>query len=378
MYLLPIVAYEYAVQYTFSGWKKEKHVKKSLIAALIPVAGLAVMANAQAPTPTTIENGWVQYQTNFGIMQIRFAIDGDGRNAQASNPINASLTTFAPGPQATSVGLTLQARFQITGTNTRIPTAVINGRNFGLGRSSFSNTTTYNAITHNDAIPGGRTNRGQTTLAVDNTASGTTLNYGLFGAAAEFRGQIGAYGTARTNVHNWNAASGNAVAGQGIFPGNPQASTVTANLAGNSRIRTNNGFQNLTGTTISGFDAQLNNAAGLAPDLNLTPGFGTAFSNWENFYRVVFVPRANTGDGIRNITVSYNGNLQYIAGYSSPSETTSALIAYAFLANGGLYGGATNPSTPVDGLASVTFQVPTPGAAALLGLGGLVAFRRRR
>ena len=388
MYLLPIVAYEYAVQYTFSGWKKEKHVKKSLIAALIPVAGLAAMANAQAPTPTTIENGWVQYQTNFGIMQIRFAVDGDGRNAQASNPIAASLTTLTPGPGATSVGLTLQARFQITGTNTRIPSSVINGRNFGLGRVSFSNTTTYNSISHNDAIPNGRTDRGQTTVAQSDTFGGTTLNYGLFGATREFRNAIGAFGGSRGNSSNWNAGQGNAVAGQNIFPDNVSVvggasgvnTTVAASLAGSSRVRVNNGFQSASGTTISAFDAQLTGIAALAPFLNDGLGFQTGFSNWENFYRVVFVPRANTSDLPRDVTVSFNGNVQYLAGYSDPTGqgTSSAGIAYAFLANAGLYGASQNPSTPIDGLASVTFQVPTPGAAALLGLGGLAAFRRRR
>jgi hypothetical protein len=360
-------------------------VKKNVIAALLPVAGLAVMASAQTSAPVR------SYTNAFGTMEIRWAVDGDGRNAEAANPLAASLVnlfpaaTLVPGAQSSAVGLTLQARIATTAANSTIPSTVTGQGNYGIGRVSFGTSNSYNRIKHNDSVSNAYTgglSRGQTTLGDVGTGSITSLptdGYALFGATSQFRSFIGGYGSSRTNTNNWNSANGNAVANQNIRSGNAQTSgsgiTNNANLNGSSRARLANGFQEQagqngqTGTTLAAFDASVNtNISGDVASNFTDLGNNGAFSPWVNIYRVVFNPRPNAGtDLARNVTVTFNGNVQYISAVSyNPDINATLLRVDSFL------------GTATDAVATATFTVPTPATAALLGLGGLMAARRRR
>ena len=359
-------------------------MKKNVIAALLPVAGLAMVASAQVPQ-VIVENGWVSYtRAGVGTLEVRWAIDGDSRNAQASNPIDfaGGIPSFLPGAGATAVGLTLQARFTALGANPTIPAAVTGQGNYGIARVSFGTTNSYNRISHTDAVSNGWTgaiSRGQTTMG-SGTGVVATDGYALFGATSQFRNFIGAYGSARTNTSNWNAANGNAVSGQNVIPGNAQAGAgawslpgITGSPAGvTTRSRVGNGIQaqNASGRTeIVGFDASINTS--LPGDVTGNFGTGIAIgeaSQWINIYRVVFNPRPNAGtDSARNVTVTGNANFLYTSAVSFNATSGSTLLrADTFL------------GTAQDAIAPVTFQVPTPAGAALLGLGGLAAFRRRR
>lgn len=358
-------------------------MKKNVIAALLPVAGLAMVASAQV-AQVSVENGWVSYtKAGIGTLEVRWAIDGDSRNAQASNPINfaGGIPSFLPGAGATAVGLTLQARFTALGANPTIPPAVTGQGNYGIARVSFGTTNSYNRISHNDAVSNGWTgalSRGQTAIGTGGTVA--TDGYDLYGATSQFRNFIGAYGAGRANLANWNAANGNPVSGQNVVPGNTQAGAgawtlpgITGSPAGiTTRARVGNGIQaqNAAGRTeIVGFDASISTS--IAGDA--TGQFGTGLANgeasqWVNIYRVVFNPRPNAGtDETRNVTVTGNANFLYISAVSfNPVSGSTLLRADTFLGTG------------QDAIAPVTFQVPTPAGAALLGLGGLAALRRRR
>jgi len=363
---------------TSLGRKKEKHVKKNVIAALLPVVGLAAIAAAQTNAPTAI------YTNAFGTLELRWAVDGSGRNAEAANPLDASLVNLVPGVAATQVGLTLQARIATTTRNTTIPTTVARQGNYGIGRVSFGTSNSYNRIVHNDSVASASLSRGQTTVGntsgpISTDAGDGTPNdsaWALFGATSQFRFFTGGYGGGATNANNWNSANGNAVANQavrsGFVPdqglGGYTGIGVNATLSGSNRARIANGFQAADRSSIAAFDASVPTQIGGNQNTNfisLAPG---VFSPWVNIYRVTFQPRENAGtDNARNVTVTFNGNVQYISAASFSSGIQQTLLRVdSFL------------GTATDAVAVATFTVPTPATAALLGLGGLMAARRRR
>jgi len=109
---------------------KEKHVNKTVLAALLAVAGSAAAVQAQTFT-----------------IEARLVVDG---NAEA--PTGAGIDSFLPGPQATRVGLTLQARVIQNATVT-----VSGAGNYGIGGVTNPAATNQARFTHNDTTFSGGT-----------------------------------------------------------------------------------------------------------------------------------------------------------------------------------------------------------------------------
>jgi uncharacterized protein (TIGR03382 family) len=95
----------------------------------------------------------------------------------------------------------------------------------------------------------------------------------------------------------------------------------------------------------------------------------TVTSPWENIYRFMFVPRTNNSDPKRDVTITAGFRLDWAASIGDVSGAGEGPFFKVQNLNDRV-------TTMIIG--SVTFQVPTPGALALLGLGGLAVARRRR
>jgi hypothetical protein len=334
-------------------------VKKTVLVALVAAAGLAASVNAQAPNPQ---------------FQLRFVVDGTpGSPFQGGSNFFPAAT--ASNPIVTAVGLTLQGRVTTTGTTA----------NWGMSRFGFINNVSgagQSWITHSDVL----TNQTNATWSAGDVAT-----------SAFRRGVTGDPGAPVPRRGLFNLFRNNVPSVQNIESGNPGTSFI------------NNGFMqrgSVSGTTwvpgsgagtggglvgIDGIVPILQNLNELRPWVDPSvelpdgtfgtsdPGTGlgrrgatatdTITSPWENLYRFLFIPRTNDSDPLRSVTITGAFRLDYAN------------------AIGDVSGAGEGPFTKVGDLqnrvtsmvqASVTFLVPTPGALALLGLGGLVTARRRR
>lgn len=236
-------------------------------------------------------------------------------------------TQFAIGNPAavtaTRIGFWLQARVSQTG-----------GTNYGIGRAGNGATPNASFISTSDA--------------------GSTLARGAINAGGTQHGRGTGYRNGGSNV----GETGNA-AGSAAYPGS--ANNQNGGLdSGNRRIY---GFDSYVGATRNGVDDGEGNFSnpwgvnGGAAGAAVPTG---EFSPWANLYRFYVDIGTNNGQTVvLNYTVQLNGTLQTqdVGGGLFPLQ-----LGAAQLVNG-----------------SYTFtMVPTPGAAAVLGLGGLVAARRRR
>jgi len=356
-----------------------------LIVGMIAVAGLAGMANAQS---IQLSNGhWSTTDSAGNVVEIALIADGilnlaPGAAAAAAaalagaSEFNAAASAITAG-DIRKVGITLLVR------NRRAA-----GNNFGtagIGNASATTSPTVAArpsfFSHNDTVGSwtGSLQRGSVSAGDDNNI-GTTR----FGAVGRNRssvwysplaGETDIASAPGVGGNAWNSPTGNPVAGFGSFPGNvsvaASASTNAAiNLASLSTGRIAGGFIDQSGaggtTQIRGFDASVG-----ATSASLLVGGGSLnslqeFSGWNVLYRAWFVPRDNPVglDERRQVTITAGGRPLF-ASTASPANVNFTKAA------------ALNSNSAIA-VGSVSFFVPTPGAAALLGLGGVVAFRRRR
>ncbi|MGE0302502.1 MAG: hypothetical protein AB7Q91_07260 [Phycisphaerales bacterium] len=224
---------------------------------------------------------------------------------------------FAAGESTTAVGITLVARVGI------MPNASASGTaNFGVSRIGGGNGTFF----MNFSDPAGGP-----------FASGVTHGP-----------------TGEGNDTNGNPLAGHFAAFRGSF-----APQVGPDFVGSNLDDANGIFSNI------GDDPRVTSVVGSRQlNFNGTPlgvaqldGAGNIIGgDFALVYRVLFLPKAAAS---RNITLSWqNISGRYVFGIQGTNTQTASSGA---LANG-----------------SITFRVPTPGAAALLSLGGLAAMRRRR
>jgi len=379
---IPVVVAVFATSFNHIGRKKEKHVKNTVLMSLLSVAGLAASANAQYS------------------FQGALVLDNDPRLAAIG--VNYGTASLLPGPGATAVGITLLIRVTSQGTAPNLGLGAFQGG----GSSSAPNSIFY----HNDSVSD------QTTALWTSAAnalsrgviSGTSsnrglLSYGAGAAATNFRNLVGSsnpnrntpgtngfinaltnnnqptnigfnnYASAGVNANNANGWVGIPLTGDfdgtrpataansyPSAPGSAAILAVTASRAPVSFATDGNGdpvaaFTNFagnagpTGNFIPGSD-QDSDAAGVQ-------------SVWYGVYHFIFTPRTNLGDLDRTVTVFGSG---------------FALAAINANVTGGTYTPSFTPTNTAVEISPITFQVPTPGAMALLGLGGLVAGRRRR
>lgn len=316
-------------------------MNKTVVLGMLAVAGLAASATAQT-TPAQIE--------------LRIVVDG-----HADAPVGANITAFLPGPGATRVGLTVQARLLTFGA----PIGTLGpAHNYGIASFGSPSSSNLSRISHNDAVSNGyvdslrRANTGPGTVtrgamnpfryfvtgtAANNPETGnpagaalpsTNTNNGFINQAANLRTQIQAMLSARNMLDNWGSVD------DGL--GNP---ILPPNLVTNF------------------------------PDFGVGTNAAPATSPFQSLYRFYFDPRPNTTDLPRNVTVTVSGRItgmllivlnEAVPGPSGLGTYGPILTQHIAVGN------------PYDLTRDVTFQVPTPGAIALLGLGGLIAGRRRR
>lgn len=254
--------------------------------------------------------------------EFRIIADGDAgapTGAWAQQPLSTT---------ATAIGFWLQARVsQTTGTN------------YGIGRVT------------SPAVPG-------VSFLTVTDATGSQLNRGAINGTATQHGRGAGFRSGGVNV----GAAGNA-AGSGAFP---------------STTNNQNGGLDSGNTRIYGFDAYVGatRTGTLDPDTgeSINPwgvnGSATAgsvasgFSPWANIYRFVVLPTNSNSQ--RVITLNANAQLN---GTLGAQETSPGSNSWAL---------QLAPGVTRTAQYSFNYGIPTPGAAALLGLGGLAAARRRR
>lgn len=303
-------------------------MNKTVLAALVSVAGLATSAYAQ--------NGTY-------VIEVRLVVDGS-----AEAPTGSGITSFLPGPQATRVGLTLQARVRQTATGSNSASG-----NYGIAGVVAISASSLARFNHSDAAFSGGAY-----LALKRGVTGTAVSSNDSNPIAGFFG-------GENNPNDLSGPSARNFRGQGVADGTApdvNGETNNAPAASGANSQSANGFFNNSASGLTGLASTIAAIQPANPTLYAT---GTN-SPWYNLYRSYFDPQPNSSDPVRNVTVTFTGRVLAVV------RTTASPIGGRSLTTGG-GNGAQN-----DQGASATFQVPTPGAMALLGLGGLAAARRRR
>ncbi|MGD9689210.1 MAG: MYXO-CTERM sorting domain-containing protein [Phycisphaerales bacterium] len=239
--------------------------------------------------------------------EVRFVVDSSG--------------AFAQGPNATAVGITMEARVTILPNGSASGTA-----NLGISRVGGSGTATSGfRITFTDALSAGAgLNQGSVEQGATGQAFNDTNGNPITGHFSAFRG-------------SFSPQSFPQFMGSNTDPGNG----IAVNPATGSPILTN-----LVGSRQFNFGSDGSGPVGAG---EFTP-----------IYRMIFFPReVLTADGIRNITVAVTGmSARYVYGLQGTNAQTGSTVN-------------------LPGV-NFSFQVPAPGAAAVAGLGVLALGRRRR
>ncbi|MGQ0626763.1 MAG: hypothetical protein ACT4PL_01525 [Phycisphaerales bacterium] len=309
---------------------------KNAVRLLVAGAGLAMAAsvvNAQANAAPASAQVW----------DVQFAVDTSG--------------PFAQGPNATAVGITLRARVGIrpyTTTNT----SSAGTRNFGVGAVSGLTTT---------ASVGGSTvlNPGATQFLMTFTdPNGNTPNQGTVnrGASSELNGSdglpmAGFFAPFRAALTGGPSGGANSSLTNGVFDVGPDGRPRAGLISGSRNQTSGPGNPTIVGTAGDGTDTGTIGRASLDGMGNIVGG------DYADIYRFIYFPKPDfSPNADRLITVDVrNLNLRYIFGVNGNSLSVTTQTANTVNFNG-----------------SFSFQVPTPGATALLGLAGLAAARRRR
>ncbi len=222
---------------------------------------------------------------------------------------------FAQGETSTGVAITMIARVGIAANGSASGT-----RNFGVSRVGGGNGTFFANFSDPAGGPfSSNAGPGPTGEGVDSNGQP------LAGHFRAFRGGFAPQGTGGANNDTSNGI-------YSLLAGNPRATSVV-------------------GSRTIGFDGNALGVAVLDASNQIIGG------EYVSVYRFLFLPKIAQS---RNITLN-------ISGLSA---------RYIHTDNGG--GFATAAAAVNLPNQSITFRVPTPGAAALVGLGGLAAMRRRR
>jgi MYXO-CTERM domain-containing protein len=261
-------------------------------------------------------------------------------DSNPESPFFGTSLAALPGVGTTLVGLTLQARVTTTGTFA----------NYGI--VGFVNSAAVGAtfIRHNDSVSN------QTSALWSNIAN--VWRRGLTGQDAHTRGVFSPYRNSVTTAQNLES-------GNGTFTAPNTSSPFFFGNLPNGFIQT--GIPGDSGAQIRAIDTAM--APSPVPYTNYAAGATittVTISPWANMYRFLFSPRTNVGDRARQVTITADGRLRW----GGLQQVFNGL---------NIVSPSTVGATPAfRTTASVTFTVPTPGAAAMLGLAGLAVTRRRR
>jgi hypothetical protein len=257
------------------------------------------------------------------VWDVRFDVDSSG--------------PFAAGPLATAVGITIRARVGIRSDDNGTVAPNWSTNNFGVSRVGGASGTFF--ITAVDPLGGPDRGRFAQGFTGETDGGGNPLldtgGIPLAGHFSPFRGSF--------------------APGAPTFGSNADLSNGTVQ---NSNTNADPRITGLVGSRAFGYDGLPRGAAATASDANPANLVG----DYAAIYRFIYFPRPEFGPpsvAIRNITINVTGlSVRYLSAVSGSNATAAAAVSL--------------PSQ------SFTFQVPTPGATALVGLAGLAAFRRRR
>jgi uncharacterized protein (TIGR03382 family) len=283
------------------------------------VQGLVAVAGLASAASSLL----AQAPSSAQVWDVQFVVDNSG--------------PFAQGPNATQVGITIYARVGI------LPNTSASGQsNFGVAKvgGSGSATTGFRMV-FSDAL-----------------SAGLGLNQGNVqrGATGDIDGR------AITDT-NGNPLTGTFGAFRGGFT--PQ---VSPNFVGSNTANTNGNVNNPATGSSSIFNLAHGRSLNFGSEGSGPVGAATASDNNPGnltggltpVYRMYFFPREDTSLlAVRNINVTVSG----------------IQVRYVFALNGS---NASSTSDLALGNRTFSFQVPTPGAAALAGLAAVAGFRRRR
>lgn len=315
-------------------------MKKNIVLGLVSVAGLAGPALAQqaVAAPTSAQ----RWETRFLIE--RFGPDGTTLLSSnfASNlaHLNQAIS-YDTNAAVGRVDITYQGRVGILANTAGTD-------NLGISRLGGAGTATGGSrIFFVDSISQGLAlSQGTVALAqVPGNATGGQPNRGLF---QPFRGTLSGWSPS-ANASNTDANNGSL---SNTATGNP----VVFNFTGG---RTLNFGDGPGGENYGANDDGFNGSGPIAGAATID---GTTLAGaFADYYKISYTPRQ---DFSANPARLINGRAEGQSG------------RYIFKYNGG--GGASNGQSANFATTFINFAVPTPGAAALMGLGGLTMLRRRR
>ncbi len=318
-------------------------MNKNVVIGLIGVAGLSSMAVAQSGTAPTANQTW---ETRYQIQ--RFGLGGEllstsiGASGSSGLIDTGTGVAYATDVSVGSVLITLQGRVAIR----RPAGSTFSTTNLGIGRLAGPNTGTnplfrlsfVDSVSQAAGLSQGTIGRGATGEGNDNSGLALTGAYSPFRAAFITGGAADADNVGRNSDSN-----------NGIFS-NPANGTLVA-----SGITAGRGF--FEGAFGGAAFAVGSGGVSETGDLGATP--------FANYYTFSYTPRFTPG------AVNPDVNNPRLVAVSSIGQTAQ----YIFSLSGNLASSGALFRIPDF---NFSFAVPTPGAAALLGLGGLVIGRRRR
>lgn len=289
-------------------------MNKSIAFAVLSAAGLVSTAMAQY------------------TFEYRIIADGD-----LGAPTGLG-TQYPISGTATQIGFWIQARVSQT-----------TGQNWGIGRCTAPQSPNCDFLTVSD-IASTTLNRGTVNSANTNFGRGTGYRTGTGqNTAATNSAGNAAFPSTTGNLNGSFDQGGQRIYGWDAYVGGTRTG-----------VADENGDLTINPWAVNGGSAP---AAGGAPGSGNTPVANGVFSPWANLYRfIVLVP-----DHSSNRTVTLNSSAQ-LNGTVQAAETSAGSGSFAM-----------QLSAASQASATYTFAVtPTPGAAALFGLGALAAGRRRR
>ncbi len=313
-------------------------MNKHVVLGMLSVAGLAGAAMAQqaSAAPTSAQ----RWETRFLIE--RFGPDGTTLLSSNFASNLAHLNEAISYDTTASVGrvdITYMGRVGI------LPNTA-GTANLGIARlGGAGSATTGGRISFIDAVSQGQgLNQGTVARAqVPGTAAGGVPNVGMFGP---FRAAFTGWSTG-SNGSNTDAGNGGV---SNTATGGP----VLFNFTGGRNVNFGDGPGGDESDT-DGF-----NGSG-APQGVATIDGTTLSGDFANYYKLSYFPREDFSTTPARII---NGRADGQTG------------RYLFRYNGG--GQTSNGASVNIPTTFINFAVPTPGAAALMGLGGLAVLRRRR
>lgn len=351
-------------------------MNRSVLAAVVGCAGLASAAFGQGTAVFVADSRWIITAVDAGATTP--GADGSMVNGGANTP---DVSVALPAGGATAILLTLQIRTRVT-SGTFPTNGIVNGTNtrygnFGPFQIGFGNAgATPSTITRTGNTAGTAFARGDW----GSYQNGTTDDPETGDPIPTYTGMMRGASPGLYDASTFRFARGfrvftntdamlNAATGNGPATGTGSGDNANGRFFGAINDLTDfnllrDDFQSgsLQHTAFSTTN-QNNNTSSGGTRTNAVPG-DTVTNPWMSIYRVLLTSTTPLELGT-GLDVNFNG-------FVLPASNEGQAGGNNWTLNGWTGGFVPTNTTISFGL------VPTPGAAALMGLGGLLASRRRR